>query len=48
MIYRQGRMLFEFVKQSMKPTRQQVVGSILLAAVVLIIFMARARHIFAR
>lgn len=29
----------------MKPTRQQVIGSLLLAAIALIIFVARARHI---
>ena len=29
----------------MKPTRQQVLGSLLLAAIVLIIFIVRARHI---
>ena len=29
----------------MKPTRQQVLGSLLLAAIVLIIFIVRAGHI---
>jgi hypothetical protein len=32
----------------MKPTRQRVLGSIFLAAVVLVILVARARHIFVR
>jgi hypothetical protein len=31
---------------AMKPTRQQVLASLLLAAIVLIIFIARARHIY--
>jgi hypothetical protein len=32
----------------MKPTRQQVLGSIFLAALVLATFVARARHILVR
>jgi hypothetical protein len=32
----------------MKPTRQQVLGSLLLAAMVLAIFLFRARHILFR
>jgi hypothetical protein len=34
-----------FVNLAMKPTRQQVLGSLLLAAIVLIIFIVRAGHI---